>query len=315
MNLSSLKTLIYACLLVPNAAWAEEKLSDEKLVIEAEIQRNGDFMGFGFGSLWLMSGSNLIRVDPSNNSVTEIDIDGSSKHRMFAIGEGAVWVPDVGKGMIFKVDPNKGAVVKEIPAQMLSTEGSIGVGEGSVWVVTAEALEKALTRFNADTGVAEAKISLPSSSTGVLVDFGSVWVTGTGNGELYRIDPKTNAIGSTIKLHDTPRLMTSGEGSVWVLNEGDGSVQRIDGKTGNLISTIETTSGFVGACCDITFGGGYVWLTNLGDAPFPLAQIDPKNNRFIREFTGHHVIGGNITFGAGSLWVSGAHIYRIQPPN
>ena len=74
MNRSSLKTLILACLLIPNAAWATEKLSDEKLVIQAEILRNGDFMGFGFGSLWMMSGSNLIRVDPSNNSVTKIDI-------------------------------------------------------------------------------------------------------------------------------------------------------------------------------------------------------------------------------------------------
>ncbi len=88
---------------------------------------------------------------------------------------------------------------------MLSTEGSIGVGEGAVWVITAEEFDKTLTRFNARSGIAEAKISLPSSGSSVVVDYGSVWVTGYAGNELYRINPRTN----TIRLdHETPRVPT-----------------------------------------------------------------------------------------------------------
>jgi streptogramin lyase len=149
---------------------------------------------------------------------------------------------------------------------------------------------------------------LPANSAGVTVDFGSVWVTGYDREELYRIDPKTNKLISTVKLHDYPRFIASGENSVWVLNQSDGTVQRIDGKTGDLLATIET--GLPGNGGDIVCGGGYVWITMPGT---PVAQIDPKTNTLIRAFKGWDM-GDAIRYGADSLWVSGSAIHRIQPP-
>jgi DNA-binding beta-propeller fold protein YncE len=99
--------------------------------------------------------------------------------------------------------------------------------------------------------------------------------------ELYQINPKTNAITSTIPLHRSPRFLASGEGSIWVLTRGDGTVQRIDGQTGKLTATIET--GGAGTLGDIATGGGYVWVSLPGT---PVAQIDPKTNMLIRKFTG-----------------------------
>ena len=122
---------------------------------------------------------------------------------------------------------------------MNDPEGSIGVGEGAIWVVTEEDDHKYLTRFNAGTGAEEAKISLPGG-IGVVVDYGYVWVTDEKEGELYRIDPRTNSIASATPLHGNPRFITSGEGSVWVLNQSDGTVQRVDGRTGEVAATIET---------------------------------------------------------------------------
>ena len=147
---------------------------------------------------------------------------------------------------------------------------------------------------------------MPALSAGVVVDFGSVWVTGYRSGELYRIDPKTNAVVSTIKLHSSPRFIATSEGSIWVLDQGDGSVQRIDGKTGELLATIET--GLPGNGGDIVCGGGYVWVSMPGT---PVAQIDPKANTLVRKFKGHS-FGDAIRYGAGSLWVSGATIHRIE---
>ena len=143
----------------------------------------------------------------------------------------------------------------------------------------------------------------------MIVDFGAVWVTSYEKDELYRIDPMANALTTTIKLHDGPRFIASGEYSIWVLNQGDGTVQRIDEKSGKLMATIETglSSGRGG---DIVCGAGYVWISLPGT---PVAQIDPRTNTLVRTFKGGRM-GDAIRYGAGSLWVSGPAIFRIEPP-
>src|SRR5262249_46052981 len=255
----------------------------------------------------------LTRVNAADNSVIDIDVHGGGKYRAMAVGEGAVWVPAASKDVVFKVDPITNKLVQEIPAQMLSSEGSIAAGEGGVWVITATGSgDTNLTRFNPASGTVDAIIPLPSNSAGVVVDFGAVWVTGTNNGELYRIDPTTNMITSTVKLHEWPRFIASGEGSIWVFNQSDGTVQRIDGKTAKLLATIET--GLSGKRSDIACGGGYVWISAPGT---PVSPIDPRTNTLVREFKGS-LMGEEanaIRYGAGSLWVSGAAIYRIRPPD
>ena len=323
--MSIVKTLILLSLLTlvsPGLSLAAEELPATSLTVQAEIPRGGDFMGFGFDSLWMMTrpadpalgGGPLVRVNAADNSITEIELNSYGTYRAMGIGEGAVWVPASGRDLILKIDPITNKLVQEIPAQMVDREGSIGVGEAGVWVLTAAEssarTDTILTRYNPRTGAVEAKIPLPSGSAGVVVDFGSVWVTGYENGELYRIDPKSNAVISTIKLHDQPRFITSGESSIWVLNQSDGTVQRIDGRTGEVLATIETIGRSNGG--DIVCGGGYVWIS----APrTPVAQIDPKTNTLVRRFTGSGPMGDAIRYGAGSLWVSGKAIYRIKPPD
>ena len=196
---------------------------------------------------------------------------------------------------------------------MLSSQGTIGVGEGAVWVVTAEEVERTLTRFNAENGAVEAKVSLPSSGAGVTVAYGSVWITSPIDGELYRIDPKTNAIVSTTKLRREPRYLTSGADSIWVLNSGDATVQRVNGTTAEVTATIEPTKG--GNKGDIAFGGGYVWLS------FPRAgavlQIDPGSNGVTYCDVSRPTYGsrGIIRYGSGSLWIWTDAIQRVTPPN
>ena len=94
------------------------------LTIEAEIPRRGEFMGFGFNSLWMMSGLGLARVDASNNSVVDIELDSAlGVYRGIGVGEGAVWVADCGFKLMYKVDPHANIVVKEIPAECLRQRG------------------------------------------------------------------------------------------------------------------------------------------------------------------------------------------------
>ncbi|WP_192253530.1 Vgb family protein [Mesorhizobium silamurunense] len=297
-----------------SGCWALEDVPIETLAVEAEfplLASYTDTTEFGFGSFWATHGGNLLRVDAANNSITEISLDGgTARQRGIAVGEGAVWVPDVGKGVIFKADPATNTVVAAFSAQMLSSQGTIGVGEGAVWVVTAENLEKTLTRLNAGNGAVAARISLPSSSAGVTVAYGSVWVTGTANGELYQIDPKTNAIVSTTKLNQSPKMLTSGANSIWVVNLGDGTVQRIDAHNPRVQATIDT--GAASNTGEIAFGGGYVWLS----IPRSIAalQIDPATNAITRRYKSKASYG-LIRYGSGSLWVWTKAIQRLALAN
>jgi virginiamycin B lyase len=87
-------------LLVSAPVLAVEKLSTDTLVVQ-EITRGGDFMAFGFDSLWMMQTGKLLRTNPTDNSVVEIKVaGGTDRNRGIAVGEGAVWIPDTGSHKI-----------------------------------------------------------------------------------------------------------------------------------------------------------------------------------------------------------------------
>jgi virginiamycin B lyase len=312
MRWSHLKIPILACLVLTSPAWAAENLPVEKLAVQRHVQRLVRAMEFGFGSLWMIQvcDTALGRVDAENNKITDVRIEGLTTPQTIAIGEAAVWVSDRRRKAIFKIDPNTYSVVRVIRVPALSPEGIMAIGEGSLWVLTATPVADALTRFNAQSGLIEATIPLPSEISSVVVANGSVWATGYAKNELYRINPRTNAVSSITKLHNTPRFMTAGGGSIWVLNEGDASVQKIDAENGELVATIET--GLRHGTGSIAMGGGYVWVATPGA---PITQIDPQTATSVRSFVGGLGMRGPIRYGAGSIWVGGGRIARLQAPN
>lgn len=302
------------------SANASNQPTAAKLEIQAKIARGGDYIAYAFDSAWMVSGNRLIRVNSADNGLNEIKIEGLiGPNRGIADGENAIWVPDTGSKMIFKVDPLKGQVTLRIPAALADSEGSIGVGEGAVWVVTtagegvkSREYNRTLSRFNAHSGALESTVHLPSRGAGVIVADGSVWITGVDKGELYRLDPQTNQIVATIGLHKRPRFMAASDGAVWVLNQSDGTVQRIDTKRNVVAATIEAVA--PGDGIDIAFGNGLVWVATLE----PLfIKIDATTNSVIGSYkvpSEEYVIGHAIRYGAGSLWVSGGNIFRIKFP-
>ena len=316
-------TLLVALLLAAGPLWAigvKAQQSPAELTAQATIPRSGFFMVYEFDSLWMMSDGRLVRVNAADGALTDIEIPASeagaslldiNKYRALAVGESAVWVPDMGSSTIYKVDPGANKVVLKIPTDIFGGDGSIGVGAGSVWVVTFDNHNKTLTRYNAATGAVEARIALPRRSKEVVFDHGSVWVTAAGRGELYRIDPASNEVVATISVTDSPSYMASGEGSIWILDLTAGVVQRIDGRTGELAATID--AGAIDSDGGIVAGGGFVWVITRR---MTITRIDPASNKVRGNFRAEAGmnIGRRIGYGAGSLWVSGGSIFRLEPP-
>jgi streptogramin lyase len=301
---------VIALMLGASQAWAFEEYPVDQLSVQARVHRLVYGMEFGFGSLWTITscGATLVRVDPASNEARDIRIYEISAPQTITIGEAALWISDLRKKAIFKIDPNNYSVLKIMRVPTLSNEASFGVGEGAVWAVTAEDFDSTLTRLNSQSGQIEAKISLPSSGSSVIVAYGFVWVAGFSN-ELYRIDPSNNTIRSIINIHEIPRDLAAGEGSIWILSHGDSSVQRIEAESGNLLATIQT--GLPTNSGEIATGGGYVWVSMKG---VPITQIDPRTNTLLHKFIGGRGIGGFVRYGAGSLWIAGGRISRFTPP-
>ena len=143
----------------------------EETVREAWVEAtiSGNVMGVGFDSLWMMSltTNKLVRINPGDNSATEIPLTGagiSFSGAGMAVGEGAIWVPDTDRSMIYKIDPRTNQVAMPIPIDLLGTIGipgrsGIAAGEGAVWVITSN---NELRRYSAEGGTQEAAISLPA---------------------------------------------------------------------------------------------------------------------------------------------------------
>jgi streptogramin lyase len=287
-----------------------------QLRIEKEFPQTADYMCVGFGSLWMMSDRahpKLLRIALADDAVTEIPVEGATGefHRT-TLGEGAVWVSDNHSQTIYKIDPKTNLIVMRIPADFrISPEaGEIGVGEGAVWAITG-GFNDVLRRYSAQTGVEQATIPLPSpAAPGVVVDFGSIWIAGSREVELYRLDPATNRIVATTDLHSRPVALASGEGSVWV-RQVDGTVQRFDGSSGKLIATFAT--GAADNSGEIVVGGGFVWINSRSVA---LMQIDPQTNSQRSRFDSPRgaFIRTAIAYGGGSLWLGGSAVIRIKLP-
>jgi virginiamycin B lyase len=302
--------VVFVLAVVFDMGFSMKKALAEDTIVEAEIPRYGGYLAFGFDSLWMMSGKTLIRVKAADNSFVDIPVEGViGGYRAIAIGEGAVWIPDVAADAVYKIDPATGTKLGQCAVAMQREDGSIGVGEKSIWVIAENDGGKILVRLSSETCREEARIPLPSFGMGVVADYGSVWVTGYTANQLYRIDPHRNVVAATVPIGGTPVVVTSAAGSVWVLNYDDGSVQRIDGQTGAIIATIKVGHG--GTRVDIASGGGYVWVATDENT---VAKIDPMTNSVVNRFNVKG-LGDGIRYGAGSLWVSGSKIQRIKPPN
>jgi virginiamycin B lyase len=291
---------------------AEEDVLDE-LIMEADFARygNGQFFGFGFDALWMMSGPKLVRINASDNFVSETLIKGATGQiRRVAFGEDAVWLADAGSQRIYKVDPDSGTVLLDFYVDIYGhIESTIAIGNGSVWIVTVN--DRLLERFDVATGESQASIPLPSAASAVVFEYGAAWVIASRESELYRIEPETNLITDTIAVRPVPRTMTAGEGSVWVQSE-PGAVQRVDPASRRVIASVDTKLDGWG---DIGVGGGYVWFS----LPGVFVQIDPQTNSIVRMMnglgTGLAQEGHSIRYGGGSLWVGGIPLRRVRPPS
>nr|MBA2725757.1 hypothetical protein [Actinomycetota bacterium] len=111
-------------------------LPDEVVITDSG---NLDMVG-GLGSIWIVQGGVLYRIDPASGDLTATVELGGGDYAALATGEGYVWVleggaGDTSGGRLFKVDPDTAEVVGE-PLEFEGQLVDVAAGGGSVWVTS-----------------------------------------------------------------------------------------------------------------------------------------------------------------------------------
>jgi virginiamycin B lyase len=171
-------------------------------------------------------------------------------------------------------------------------------GFGSIWVPSCGT--HSLTRIDPATGktVADITADPANSEGGITVGAGSIWIV-TKPSTLVRIDPKTNAISAAIQLPSGSDNPTFGDGFVWVSSFEHDQLLKVDPSSNTIVAAIP-----IGPKPRfLTVGAGSVWTLNQGDGT--ISRVDVKTGKVLATIPcGIPGSGGEITFGAGSVWAT-----------
>jgi YVTN family beta-propeller protein len=281
------------------------------IIAKIHIGGDPDWLGIGFDSVWVSVPKNneVVRINPKTNAIEARIKVGEEPCYGIGIGESHVWALNCKSQNLIRIRPQDNTVDQVNSVQIAPHgEGGIAVVKEAVWYVSnQDGHSSTLLELNGQTTEA---VNVGTDSAVVNSAFGSIWVTSTGEGKIYRVDPKQHKVVATIPVPASPRFTTIGERSVWVLSQSDGSVSRIDPATNKVIANIPAN--VPGAGGDIASGGGYIWVAASGT---PLMRINPKTNKVVDQY-GNYKGADAIRFGFGAVWVSDhgkGDLWKIDP--
>ena len=267
--------------------------------------------------------SGAAQTDKTEAPATEQDvIDAGAKEiritgDWLAAGGGAVWLSNPPSRQIYRLDPESGETVATVSVPQ-GPCAATDFGFGALWTITCDKL--GLAKIDPATNEVTKYVALRvgaalyGGEASIGVGEGAVWVVlqraGCGSCLLGRIDPRSLRVVRRIPLRDGTAAVRVGEGAVWVTNPDKSLVQKIDPRSNRVVATtpVGPTPRF------LAVGEGGVWTLNQGDGS--VTRIDPASSEVTATVPAEVIgEGGDITTGAGSVWVrgSGYLLTRIDP--
>jgi serine/threonine-protein kinase len=184
-----------------------------KVLRHVTIQRGQSEGGlaYGAGSLWLVSGNGVIRVDPRNGRIVRrFPVAGTSTMRI-VFANGAVYAARQGNGLIVKVDPVANMIVHS--TRLHGWVSDLFVGGGSVWV---SIVPGGVYRLGEDD--LNVRQTLPAGNDPEQITFGggALWITDPAAGSISRVDQVSGARETFSGRGAEPVTAAYHDGLVWV---------------------------------------------------------------------------------------------------
>jgi branched-chain amino acid transport system substrate-binding protein len=176
-----------------------------------------------------------------------------------AVSPGAVWAvaPDFSVVRFDTVAGKVTATTRAVPAAAVAT------GPAGVWVL---GVDGSVARLDPKSGRVVRRASVPSGYVGsIAVGDDSAWVTGTGDGKLWRIRAgRAESVGA-IDLSPGVGDLAVAESGVWVANPIEGTVSQVDPDTSRVVRTIDLD----GIPRSLAVDGDTLWIAV---SPDPVAE-------------------------------------------
>jgi YVTN family beta-propeller protein len=186
----------------------------------------------GGGAVWTgapASNAPLLRIDAQTATVSRrIRLNGVLA---LAADSNNVWAFAFDTGALERIDPRQGAISETIPIPPGAFEPppAITLGSGAVWVASAFRVycppkvpagrwpDKPGTVYRVDPETsALTPIAVGREPVAIGAGNSAIWVANRGSDSISRIDPKTNTVVATIKLHNRPQGITYANNTLWV---------------------------------------------------------------------------------------------------
>jgi serine/threonine-protein kinase len=193
------------------------------------------------------------------------------------------------------------------------TPTGVAAGDGAVWVVGRGAHDYQVLRIDASTGRVETRTRFPASKPidSIGLGYGAVWVVGSADATLYRIDARTAKRDGQVILGTSrasrPEIMTRGH-DIWV---------RLDGSPGRTtgVDPSTLTIGRWDPCCSPEWGEdraqfGSLWWYTWSTGSLFRQEYANGPVRTIHVTSSQPDAYGpcltSIAIGSGSLWLTAA---------
>jgi DNA-binding SARP family transcriptional activator len=242
--------------------WVGDVAQKTLVGVDAPTLRVGTTLGIGHVPYALQAAGKAIWIANSfDGTVTRVDTvtnlvssprrpEPSSTGRLaLAYGAGSLWVASQDMRLV-RLDPATGRLLARLSHPF--GPQSLAVGYGSLWIGLA-----------ARAGVMRASESRPSArivpiggrAVSVATGAGSVWALTPDTAELWRIDPRNDAVTGKLHLPTAQAVVTAGD-SVWVTTM-NGSLLRIDPRRLTIVRRIL----LAGPPGGLTASDDRVWVT------------------------------------------------------
>lgn len=208
----------------------------------------------------------------------------------------SVWVSSARAGHVVQLLASGNTV--GLIADVQRPCSGLAYGFGSVWAPSCANHNVVRIDPSSGSAIAEIPADPANSEGGITVGDGSVWIV-TKPSTLVRINPKKNKIEASIDLPSGSQNPTFDHGFVWVSSYEHDALLKVDPKKGAVVATIP-----VGPKPRfLTAGEGSIWTLNQGDGS--ISRVDEKTGKVVATIQcGIPGPGGEITFGAGSVWAA-----------
>ena len=219
-----------------------------------------------------------------------------------------VWILNTGRVEKLSVKSKQPVLTVYIPDAC----GALVVGFNAVWVASCSL--QSVYRIDNKTGKIICKIHCGiadrAGEISLAVGDSAVWILSDSAGVLSRINPATNTVVARIAVLPNSYCAVYDYNGVWITNTNANSVQRIDPKKNAVTATIPVGK----APRFLAAGENGIWTFNQSDGT--VSHIDPLLNEVISEIdTKVPGTGGDITTGAGRIWVRAKYGRLLQTIN